>query len=123
MHRAGLYAQFKGTNLLVHLIYLSPALSSPFCTQSKVTLWRLLHFLCPLMLVLFIQRVSRPLINLMVARLSPTKAQAAEVCIHDYILLQVLGNISMQTYFCKSKLVTFTHVKIDVGKRSAHDVT
>ena len=47
--------------------------------QSKVTLWKLVAFVAPLMMVLAVQRISRPMINLLVARFSSTKCQAAEV--------------------------------------------
>jgi hypothetical protein len=45
---------------------------------KRLALWRIISFLSPLMFTLFIQRISRPLINLIVARRSPSKAQAAE---------------------------------------------
>ena len=44
-----------------------------------MTVWKLTTFLSPLMLVLSAQRISRPIINLLVARFSATKCQAAEV--------------------------------------------
>ena len=48
-------------------------------SQYKVTLWKLVAFVCPLMTVLSVQRISRPMINLLVARFSATKCLAAEV--------------------------------------------
>ena len=46
-------------------------------TQSKVTVWRLIAFVSPLMFVLGIQRFTRPMINLLVARFSSDKCEAA----------------------------------------------
>lgn len=43
-----------------------------------VTLWKLVAFLSPLMLVLSVQRISRPLINLLVARSSSSETEATK---------------------------------------------
>ena len=45
--------------------------------QEKVTILRLVLFISPLVFVLGIQRLSRPMINLLVARYSPNECQAA----------------------------------------------
>ncbi len=45
--------------------------------QETVTLLRLFLFVSPLMFVLGIQRISRPMINLLVARFSPNECEAA----------------------------------------------
>ena len=47
--------------------------------QVKLSVWKIVLFVAPLMFILFIQRVSRPLINLIVARKSPSKDIAAQV--------------------------------------------
>ena len=46
-------------------------------TQSKVTILRLIAFVSPLMFVLGIQRFTRPMVNLLVARFSADKCEAA----------------------------------------------
>lgn len=56
-----------------------PTLPPPLSLQVKVTLWKLFTFLSPLMLVQASQTISRPVINLQVARLSSSKCAAAEV--------------------------------------------
>ena len=47
--------------------------------QTPVSLWKLFTFISPLMLVMLVQRLSRPFINFMVARFSSSSAEADEV--------------------------------------------
>ena len=47
--------------------------------QAKLSVWKIVLFVAPLMFTLFIQRISRPIINLIIARKSPTKDEAAQV--------------------------------------------
>ena len=56
---------------------LSPHLPPLSHTQSKVTILRLIAFVSPLMFVLGIQRFTRPMVNLLVARFSADKCEAA----------------------------------------------
>ena len=41
-------------------------------------MWQLVAFVSPLMFVLGVQRSTRPMVNLLVARFSPTKCDAAK---------------------------------------------
>ncbi|CAI8026765.1 Progressive ankylosis protein [Geodia barretti] len=45
---------------------------------AKLSVWKIVLFVAPLMFTLFIQRISRPIINLIIARKSPTKDEAAQ---------------------------------------------
>ena len=51
-------------------------------TQSPVSVWRLTTFLLPLMLALAVQRASRPVVNLLVARSATSQCAADTVRTH-----------------------------------------
>ena len=53
-------------------------------------MWKLVTFLSPLMLVLGVQRISRPMVNLLVARFSSSCEQAAEVTITELFFAYAL---------------------------------
>ena len=49
--------------------------------QVPVTVWKVTAFASPLMFTMTIQRISRPLVNLLVSRLASSKCAATEVVV------------------------------------------
>ena len=45
-------------------------------------MWKIIRFITPLMFIVFIQKISRPVINLIVAKTSPSTDKAAQVKRH-----------------------------------------